>query len=93
MVLFSIVISAVFAAAFASPRPGADVAVVVWPFGPASRAAEVIAAAEGSIVMPSRLGWIIIAQAERPDFVAALYGAGALVVFDPRVAAGCLSGG
>lgn len=92
VVLFAIMMSAVFAVAFASPRPDGDVAVVVWPFGAAGRAAEIVAAAEGSIVGPSRLAWVILAHGDRRDFVAALYGAGALAVFDPRIAAGCLSG-
>lgn len=64
--------------------------MAVSPFASAGRAAEVVAAAEGALVTSSRFGWIVVARAERPDFVAGLYGAGAWLVFDPRIVGACL---
>ena len=90
VLIFAAVIAAVFAAAFASPGAGGDVAVAVSPFAPASRAAEVVAAAEGALVTSSRFGWIVVARAERRDFVAGLYAAVAWLVFDPRIVDACL---
>jgi hypothetical protein len=89
--LFALVVAAVLGLTFANPQASAHVAVMVSPFAPPSRAIEVIAAAGGSAVGQSRLSWIVLAAADRGDFISALYGAGALLVFDPRVAGGCFS--
>jgi hypothetical protein len=87
---FALLILVVFAAAMAAPRANADLAVAVSPFADPARVFAVVAAADGRVLRPSRFGWVVLVAAGRPDMVTALYGAGAWLVFDPRVAGGCL---
>lgn len=62
---------------------GRQVAVV----GDAARAVHVVRAAGGDVIDVRR--GAVIARAARPDFVRALYAAGAPLVIEGRVAAGC----
>ena len=90
-VIFAQLVIAVLILMAGSPRAHTQVAVMVSPFSAPSTAAEVVAAAGGTLVGSSRFSFIVLAGANREDFVAALYGAGALLVFDPAITAGCLS--
>ena len=72
-----------------SPRTGAQVAVVVPPWQPASRVMEVIAAADGRYVRSGVSDWIVVASSSHSDFVSRLYSAGAWLVTDPAAAGGC----
>lgn len=64
---------------------GRQVAVV----GPGARSVRVIAAAEGRVVEVRR--GATIAWSDNPGFVRALYAAGAPLVIEGRIAAGCFS--
>jgi len=74
----------------AAPRPGRPVAVLAWS-AEAGGAAAIAARAEGELRSASRGNQIVIASSKTPDFVARLYGAGALLVVDATMAAACLS--
>ncbi len=63
--------------------PGANVAIFTAP----GRAAETAIAAGGSLEEFSSI--IAITRSTAPGFVGRLYGAGALLVIDARVVAGC----
>ena len=63
--------------------PGANVAVFTVP----GRAAETAVAAGGSLEEFSSM--IAITRSDEPGFVGRLYGAGAFLVIDARVVAGC----
>ena len=65
---------------------GRQVAVV----GDANRAVGVILDAGGVVVAVKR--GAVIARSERPGFAHALYAAGAPLVVEARIAAGCLAG-
>lgn len=62
---------------------GRDVAVV----GDAAAAVRAIRAADGAVIDVRR--GAVIARATRPGFVASLYAAGAPLVIEGRIAAGC----
>ncbi len=76
--------------AASAPRPGRPVAVLSWS-ADAGGAAAVAARAEGQLRSAARNNRIVIASSTAPDFVARLYGAGALLVVDATMAAACLS--
>lgn len=82
---------AVFAVAFSprGPLSAGDVAVVVWPWSPPSRAVEVIARAGGDLVAGARWPFVMMARSSDAAFVDRLYAAGAVVIFRPGVLAGC----
>ena len=63
--------------------PGSSVAIFTAP----GRAAETAVEAGGSLEEFSSM--IAITRSDQPGFVARLYGAGALLVIDARVVAGC----
>jgi hypothetical protein len=63
--------------------PGSNVAVFTSP----GRAAETAVRAGGSLEEFSSM--IAITRSDEPGFVVRLYGAGALLVIDARVVAGC----
>lgn len=63
---------------------GRQVAVV----GGRAEAFRIVAAAGGRIV--EARGRTVLARSDRPDFVRRLYRAGAPLVLDGRIAAGCL---
>lgn len=64
---------------------GRDVAVI----GDSAHATRIIAAAGGRIVEPRR--GATLARSDAPGFVAALYAAGAPLVIEGRIAAGCFA--
>jgi len=74
----------------AAPRPGRPVAVFAWS-SDIGGAAAIAARANGELRSASRSNRIVIASSTAPDFVARLYGAGALLVVDATMAAACLS--
>ena len=82
------VIFGVFAAAATVPT-SPFVAVIVSPWSAADRVAQVVAAADGSLVAPSRFGWIVIAHSPRKDFIARLGQAGAWLVLNHKTLSGC----
>lgn len=76
--------------AAATPRDGRPVAVFAWSSG-GGGAAAIAARADGELRSAGRNTRIVIASSTAPDFVARLYGAGALLVVDATMAAACLS--
>ena len=82
-------LAAVLGAAAAAPRDGEHVLVAASPFAEAGTAERIVAAAGGSLVAGTRFGFAAVAESRRRDFVAALYGAGAVLVLDAGGAAGC----
>lgn len=74
----------------ATPRPGRPVAVIAWSTD-VGGAAAIAARAEGELRSANGGNRIVIASSTAPDFVARLYGAGALLVVDATMAAACLS--
>ncbi|MCB8881894.1 hypothetical protein ACELLULO517_16745 [Acidisoma cellulosilytica] len=76
----------------AQPRPGQkEVAIVLPPWDGALQAAALVGRAGGALVDAGGLRNIFIVTSDRPDFVAALYRAGAWLVINPIAAHGCLS--
>jgi hypothetical protein len=63
--------------------PGRQVAVV----GDAAKAFQIVATAGGQVVEARR--GAVLARSERPGFVGRLYRAGAPLVLEGRIAAGC----
>jgi hypothetical protein len=84
----AIVIFGVLAAAAGAPT-SPFVAVVVAPWSAAERVAAVVAAADGALVAPARVGWIVIAHSTRSDFISRLRQAGAWFVLDHKTLSGC----
>lgn len=76
--------------AAAAPRAGRPVAVFAWS-SDSGGAAAIAARADGELRSAGRNARIVIASSTAPDFVARLYGAGALLVVDATMAAACLS--
>jgi hypothetical protein len=76
-------------AVWLSPVPGSDVAVLVWP-GREARF-EGIALHHSGADMIARSRWpnLIIARPNRTDFIARAYQHGAILIFNPRILAGC----
>ena len=71
------------------PGAGAQVFIVIpRPFGP--DAATIVAQAHGVLVR-SGMGGAMLARGTAPDFLARLYGNGALMVLDGRTLRGCAS--
>jgi hypothetical protein len=83
------VIAAVLFATIAVPT-GPLVAVVVAPWSEPEAALSVVAAAEGSIVAPGRVGWMVIAHGEDRSFASRLRRNGAWLVLNHALLAGCL---
>jgi len=73
-----------------APRPGQPVAVLSWSADHGG-AAAIAARAEGDLRSASRSTRVVITSSAAPDFVARLYGAGALLVVDAAMAEACLS--
>lgn len=73
-----------------APRAGQPVAIFSWS-ADGGGAAAIAARAEGELRSAARSNRIVIASSTAPDFVARLYGAGALLVVDAAMAAACLS--
>lgn len=76
--------------AASAPRAGQPVAVFAWS-SENGGAAAIAARSDGELRSASRSNRIVIASSTAPDFVARLYGAGALLVVDAAMAAACLS--
>ena len=76
--------------AASAPRAGRPVAVLSWSADHGG-AAAIAARAEGDLRSAGRRHRIVVASSAAPDFVARLYGAGALLVVDAAMAAACLS--
>jgi hypothetical protein len=51
---------------------------------------EIVARAGGTFVAGGRLGWLVVAHAENSGFATRLLHAGAVLVLDHSLAAGCL---
>jgi hypothetical protein len=73
----------------AIPAGNGPVAVFAAPWS--ADAAEIVARAGGQLVAAGRSPRIIMAVSADDDFVRRLYGAGAILVTDPRFAIGCNS--
>jgi hypothetical protein len=73
----------------AVPR-GEFVIVVASPGMTQSRMMQLISDADGTFVTQGNLDWIAVAHAEKSGFVSRLFRAGALLVLDHALAAGCL---
>jgi hypothetical protein len=76
-------------AAAASVPTSPFVAVVVAPWSAPERVAAVVAAADGALVAPARVSWIVIAHSPRGDFIPQLRRAGAWFVLNHKTLAGC----
>ena len=83
-----VVIVGVLAAAASVPT-SSFVAVVVAPWSAAETVAEVVAAADGALVAPARVAWIVIAHSPRGDFISRLRQAGAWFVLNHKTLSGC----
>ncbi len=78
------------------PRPDADVLVLASPWSARATAAEITVRAGGNIVAAGRWPFVIVAHsAAAPSQAAAfpnrLHAAGAILVLDAGLLAGCLS--
>ena len=69
---------------------GNFVLVVTHPSAPPATAMQIISAADGAYVRASRYPWITVAYSEKPEFPARLRAAGASLVINNLLAAGCL---
>ncbi len=88
---YALLVAAVLLITYCVPRPGSDVAVLVSPLAEKSYAATIVAQAGGRLVSGARWPFIVIASADSPGFSSRLYSAGAVLVFNPGIAAGCLN--
>lgn len=69
---------------------GNFVLVVTHPSAPPSTVMSIISAADGAYVRASRYPWISVAYSEKPGYPARLRAAGASLVINNLLAAGCL---
>lgn len=83
-------IAAVLGWSALSPASTDHVVVAVAPWAAEGVAELVVAAAGGRIVQGG--GTAIVAASDDADFVARLYAAGAMLVIDAGMAAGCTAG-
>jgi hypothetical protein len=78
------------AVAMLSPSPSLrQYAVIAPPWYDSAQTVRLVAAAGGNFVDLGGLGNIIIAHSEKPEFVQALYNAGAWLVVNPGSLRGC----
>jgi len=84
-----IAFSAMMLSAIAYPR-GEFVLVVGHPDANEAGMMKIIAEAGGTFVSQGNFGWLAVAHAETSGFPSRLRQAGALVVLDHALAAGCL---
>ena len=80
---------AMMLAAIAYPR-GDFVLVVGAPGATEAGMMTIIAEAGGTFVSPGNFGWLAVAHGETSGFASRLMQAGALIVLDHALAAGCL---
>lgn len=69
---------------------GSRVVVVAPPWSTPDRVISIISEAGGTIVNGGRSPWLAVADSTSPDFVNRLLAAGALLILDGKVAAGCI---
>lgn len=74
------------------PR-GDRLTVVVAPWSSPGHIMDVVKEAGGSLVESSALSWVVVSQGESSDFAQRLYSAGAIMVLDGSLLAGCLKRG
>ncbi len=87
ILLNAILIVAALVVTAAIPAGKGPVAVIAAPWS--ANAAAIVARAGGKLVAAGRSPRIIMAVSDDDDFVRRLYGAGAILVMDPRYAIGC----
>jgi len=87
ILLNGVLITAVLAAAAASPPATGPVTVFAAPWS--MGAAEIAARAGGRLLASGRWPWSIVAVSEDGDFVRRLYAAGAMLVTQPQPSIGC----
>jgi hypothetical protein len=68
---------------------GDRVIVFVSPWSDAGTVIETISRANGSVVDGGRAGWIAVATDQKDGFAGRLYDAGAILVLNGELAAGC----
>ncbi|MCB1439305.1 MAG: hypothetical protein KDJ63_05975 [Nitratireductor sp.] len=68
---------------------GDRVIVFVSPWSAEGTVIETISRANGSVVNGGRTGWIAVATDEKDGFAGRLYNAGAILVLNGELAAGC----
>lgn len=94
--VYGLVLTLVILAAYFMPRADSDVAVLVSPFTDRAAAGNAVARADGLVVDSGRWPFILLARPAAThdvNFSARLYKAGALIVFNPGVMAGCFKKG
>lgn len=76
---------------YLSPRDGQSMAVIAWPQAehPGAAASLIVARAGGSFEQAYFAGRIVVARSANRGFANQLYSSGALLVFNPRILAGC----
>ncbi|ESQ75211.1 hypothetical protein [Asticcacaulis sp. AC402] len=89
--LFCVLLSAVSFAAWAVPRPGNDMAVIVSPWASRPDALLAIIRAGGQPTAAGRWSFIAFAGDGDDDFVSHLYASGAWLVIDAGGLTGCRS--
>ncbi|MDJ1156979.1 hypothetical protein QNA08_01825 [Chelatococcus sp. SYSU_G07232] len=77
------------AAVVVLPSDPTEVAVVAGPFAPRGEAVRIAVAAGGLLVRDGGFQAVVITRGNGSDFVGRLRAAGAWLVLDPRVVAGC----
>lgn len=78
--------------AAAMPGAGGPVLVVGAPGAGPAAVAEIVARADGALLRPTVLPWIVLARSDAGDFDARLRQAGAWLVLDGTALAGCAGG-
>lgn len=94
--VYGLVLSLVILVVYFMPRADSDVAILVSPFAGRTAAVNAVARADGLVVDTGRWRFLILARpaiSNDPNFPARLYGAGALVVFNPGIMTGCVKKG
>ncbi len=89
--LYFLVFICLFLGAISLPR-GPFVLVITDPRYPPAHMLDVIGRAGGELVLPGALSWLAVAHSDAADFPARLRRAGAILVFDHVLAAGCYAG-
>ena len=84
-------LAAVAAMKLAPRQPGAPVAALFMPGVGAESAFRRVVAAGGEVLRPGEIPSVMIARSPNPDFPAALYRMGAVLVADANGARGCLT--
>jgi hypothetical protein len=80
------------AALQAVPRDGTRVAAIFSPWANGGDVVARVAQANGRVVRLGLIDSIVLVQSDEPGLIRRLYAAGAWLVVDPDVFAGCLAG-